>query len=173
MARVTVDIGPPLGAWRRISSSSSAMTFSATGFLLVFLTRPIYRDKRLLRVGSVRSVTKPGAGSTLMIAGGPSRGCSSLHNLARASRSVLAFSSWMIYVAVKDVVVSRTTMIVCLHSLRSWSWRFDGWSSLICKAVTRPSSTERGTTINSMEGDKGSVLRTTNKPSLAMDKELR
>ena len=106
MARVTVDIGPPLGAWRRISSSSSAMAFSATGFLLVFLTRPISRDKpRRLRVGSVRSATKPGAGSTLMMAGGPSRGCSSLHNLARASRSVLAFSSWMIDVAVKDVVV--------------------------------------------------------------------
>jgi hypothetical protein len=111
MARVTVDIGPPLSAWRRISSSSSAMAFSATGFLLVFLTRPISRDKpRLLRVGSVRSATKPGAGSTLMMAGGPSRGCSSLHNLARASRSVLAFSSWMIDVAVRDVVVSRTTI---------------------------------------------------------------
>jgi hypothetical protein len=39
------------------------MAFSATGFLLVFLTRPISRDKpRRLRVGSVRSATKPGAG---------------------------------------------------------------------------------------------------------------
>ena len=120
MARVTVDIGPPLGAWRRISSSSSAMAFSATGFLLVFLTCPISRDKpRRLRVGSVHSATKLGAGSTLMMAGGSSRGCSSLHNLARASQSVLAFSSWMIDVAVKDVVVSRTTMIVCLHRLRT------------------------------------------------------
>ena len=75
-------------------------------FLSVFLTRPISRDKlRLLRVGSFQSETKPVAESTLMMAGGPSRGCSSLHNLARASRSVLAFSSWMIDVAVKDVVV--------------------------------------------------------------------
>ena len=92
MARVTVDIGPPLGAWRRISSSSSAMAFSATGFLLVFLTRPISNDKpRRLRVGSVRSATKPGAGSTLMMAGGPSRGCSSLHNLARAVTKCVGF----------------------------------------------------------------------------------
>jgi hypothetical protein len=118
MARVTVDIEPPLGAWRRISSSSSAMAFSATGFLLVFLTRPISRDKpRFLRVGSFRSATKPRAGSTLMMVGGPSRGCRSLHSLASASRSVFAFSLWMIDVAVKDVVVSRTTMIICLHHL--------------------------------------------------------
>jgi hypothetical protein len=60
-----------------------------------------------------------------------------------------------------------------LRLITSWSWCFDGWSSLICKAVTRPSCTERGTTINSVEGDKGSVLRTTNKPSLAMDREFR
>ena len=60
-----------------------------------------------------------------------------------------------------------------LHLITSWSWCFDRRSSLICKAVTRPSSTERDTTINSVEGDKGSVLQTTNKPSLAMDKEFR
>ena len=91
MVRVTVDTGPPLGAWRRIFSSSWAIVFSATGFLLVLLARPIFRDNpRLLRVGSFRSATKPGAGSTLMMAGGPSRGCSSLYNLARASRRVLA-----------------------------------------------------------------------------------
>ena len=97
--------------------------------LLVFLTRPISRDKpRHLRVGSVRSAT--------MMAGGPSRVCSSLHNLARASRSVLAFSLWMIDVAVKDVVVSRTTMIVCLHRLRTSSANKTpttlGGSSVLC-----------------------------------------
>jgi hypothetical protein len=54
-----------------------------------------------------------------MMAVGPSRGCSSLHNLARASRSALAFPSWMIDVAVKDVVVSRTTIIVYSHRLRT------------------------------------------------------
>jgi hypothetical protein len=48
-----------LGAWRRISSSTSAMAFTATEFLFVFLTRPISRVKPWpLRVGSFRSATK-------------------------------------------------------------------------------------------------------------------
>ena len=76
--------------------------------------------------------------------------------------------------------MSRTRATVACRStakklrlITSWSWCFDGWSNLICKAVTRPSNMERGTTINSVEGDKGSVLRTTNKSYLAMDREFR
>ena len=70
------------------------MAFSATGFLLTFLTRPISSVMPTrLRVGSSRRAMKPGAGSTLMRAGGPSDGCNSLHKRPRASRSVTAFSS--------------------------------------------------------------------------------
>ena len=36
----------------------------------------------------------------------------------------------------------------------------------MCKAVTRPSKTERGTIISSLDGERGSFLGTTNNPSL-------
>ncbi len=86
MASVRDDTGPPLGAWRRISSSSSAIAFSATGFLLMFLIRPISRDMpRCLSVGSSCKAINPGAGSTLMMAGRPSEECNSLHKRPRAS----------------------------------------------------------------------------------------
>ena len=56
---------------------------------------------------------------------------------------------------------------VTLH--HKFSWCFEGWSSLICNAVTRPCKTERGTMITSVEGTRGSLRRTTNVPSLAKD----
>ena len=45
----------------------------------------------------------------------------------------------------------------------------DVWSSLICNTVTRPSNTERGIIISSVEGTTGSLRRTTNIPSLAIE----
>ena len=49
------------------------------------------------------------------------------------------------------------------------SWCFQGRFNLICKAVTRPSKTERGTIISSAAGNTGSFLWTTNKPSLPIE----
>ena len=40
---------------------------------------------------------------------------------------------------------------------------------MICNAVTRPCKTERGTMISSVEGTRGSLRRTTNMPSQAID----
>ena len=40
---------------------------------------------------------------------------------------------------------------------------------MICNAVTRPCKTERGTMISLAEGTRGSLRRTTNMPSLAID----
>ena len=118
MASVRDDMGPPLGAWRRISSSSSAMAFSATGFLLMFFIRPISKDMpRRLSVGSSRKAINPGAGSTLTMAGRPSKECNYLHKRPRASRSVIPFSSWIMDVTVYEVVVSQRTMIFWLHLL--------------------------------------------------------
>ena len=69
------------------------MAFSATGFLLTFLTCPMTSVMPTrLRVESSSRAIKPGAGSTLTRAGGPSDGCNSLHKRPRASRSVTAFS---------------------------------------------------------------------------------
>ena len=41
-----------------------------------------------------------------------------------------------------------------------------GMVKLICKAVIRPSKTERGIMIGSVEGTRGSLQHTTNMPSL-------
>ena len=48
-------------------------TLSATGFLLRFFTQPISSDKRRdFKVSSFLKAMNPGAGSTLITAGGPS-----------------------------------------------------------------------------------------------------
>ena len=113
------------------------MAFSATGFLLTFLTRPISKDMpRRLKVGSFRKAIKPGAGSTLTTAGGPSTECNSLHRRPRASRSVVAFSSGMIDVTVYEVAVSRRTKMFYLHRLSTSAAKETpttlGGSSVVC-----------------------------------------
>ena len=66
----------PVGSCRRISLSSSAMAYSATGFLFTFFIQPMSNTKLTpLRDLSFFSAAKPGAGSTLIVAGGPSSGC--------------------------------------------------------------------------------------------------
>ena len=81
------DTVPPPGSCRSSSSSTSATAFSATGFLLAFLIRPIYTlmPKRC-SVGSSTRAMHPGAGSTRTTADGPSMGRSSMQRRARLSR---------------------------------------------------------------------------------------
>ena len=59
----TGETGPPCGSCRRSSSSSSWTGFSATGFLLRFLTLPISRAIRCsCRTESFSRAKKQGAG---------------------------------------------------------------------------------------------------------------
>ena len=65
---------------------------------------------------------------------------------------------------------SDTRAIPALISrVKKWSWCLEGWSSLIWIAVSRPSSTERGTTINSIGRDSGWWRWMTSRPSLEME----
>ena len=61
--------------------------------------------------------TKPGAGSTLIVTGGPLISRRSRHNRAMVSRSELVFSSGTMDATVYDVEVSRNTRIACLLRL--------------------------------------------------------
>ena len=110
IASIRGDTGPPPGSCRSSSSSTSDTAFSATGFLLGFLILPI--SKRIpnrSRVGSFMRATKPGAGSTRIIAGGPSRGRSSTQRRARQSRNASWRSLSTMHVDVYELTVSRTT----------------------------------------------------------------
>ena len=63
--------------------------------------------------------TKPGAGSTLTVTGGPLSGRNPTHKRAKLSRSVALFSSGIMLADVYDVVVSRNTRMTCLHRLKT------------------------------------------------------
>ena len=111
-AKVSREIGPPSGQMRRSSSPSSATHFSATGFLLGFLTRPTSTTKPYCRrVASLAKEAKPGAGSTLMTEGGAARGRSSSNSRRRLERIDSRRSSSRRHEAVKEVTVSQTTSI--------------------------------------------------------------
>ena len=83
----------PVGSCRRISLSSSAMAFSATGFLFTFFIQPMSNTRLTpLRDLSFLNAAKPGAGSTLIVAGGPSSGCYPKISWIKPSRRVLCLS---------------------------------------------------------------------------------
>lgn len=67
---------------------------------------------------SLRAI-HPGAGSTRIIAMGPSRGCNSNTRLANASRKVPCLSSFMMHTDVNEVTVSRITTINYRSRLRT------------------------------------------------------
>lgn len=97
-------------------SPGLAIAFLATGFLLMFLFWPISRKTLYLdRVSSSPSPMKPGAGSTRIIAGGPSRGRNWRATRRKASRKVSLFSS----------VMKQATEYEDTHSLSTkMSWQF-------------------------------------------------
>ena len=73
----------------------------------MFLALPISNVMpRVRSAGSFFNAWKPGAGSTRIVAGGPSGEWSATNKVDRLSRRVAVFSSGMIQAEVKDVEVS-------------------------------------------------------------------
>ena len=109
---------PPVGCWCKSSHSSSRTAFSATGFLLTFLTRPSSIVSRYFAsTASLARAANPGAGSVRMTAGGPSSGRKPMHKLIRESRIVSRRSSVTKQHAVYEVTHSRRTRISCRSRL--------------------------------------------------------
>ena len=116
--RTSCVTAPPVGCWCNSSCSSSHTAFSATGFLLTFLTRlssivSRYVDSR----ASLTRAANPAAGSVRMTAGGPSSGRKPMHSLTRESRSVSRRSSSIKHESVYDVTHSRRTKMSCFSRL--------------------------------------------------------
>ena len=111
-------MAPPDGCWCNISPSSSRMAFSATGFLLMFLTRPSSIVNRyLFNNVSLTRAANPGAGSVRITACGPSSGRNPIQSCMRESRNVSRRSSLTKHVTVYYVTHSRSTKISCLSRL--------------------------------------------------------
>ena len=62
-----------------------------------------------LRTSSFCNAKNPGAGSTLIMAGGPSSGCRPTHKRASASRSISYFSLSIIQAVAKEVTDPRSS----------------------------------------------------------------
>ena len=87
--RVRSVMAPPRGSSLSISASNSWTARSASGFLLVFLWRPISTWTRWCdRRSSLVRAQKPVPGSVRMTAGGPARGMKLFVSFIMASRSV-------------------------------------------------------------------------------------
>ena len=84
--RVRPVIVPPDGSKRMSSCSNSCTAFSATGFLFLFLMRPISKKNR--RSSSVVSEVRPLPPSIPTTTGGPSSGTNSFVRHMMASHSV-------------------------------------------------------------------------------------
>ena len=114
----TCVMAPPVGCWCNISPSRSRMAFSATGFLLMFLTRPSSIVSRyLFNIVSLTRAANPGAGSVRITAGGPSSGRRPIQSWMSESRHVSRRSSLTKHVTVYDVTHPRSTKISCLSHL--------------------------------------------------------
>ena len=115
IASVTGETVPPSGETRNSSSPSSAMHFSATGFLFTFFTWPISTVILCRRnSSSLDREENPGAGSTLITAHGPDIGRSSRQRKMRLARRVSWRSFSIMHDVVNEVAVSRTTRMSCL-----------------------------------------------------------
>ena len=109
---------PPVGCWCKSSHYSSRTAFSATGFLLTFLTRPSSIVSRYFASRtSLARAANPGTGSVRMTAGGPSRGRKPMHKLIRESRIVSRHSSVTNQHAVYEFTHSRRSRISCCSRL--------------------------------------------------------
>ena len=94
------------------------MAFSATVFLLMFLTRPSSIVSRyLFNNVSLTRAANPGAGSVRISAGGPSSGRIPIQSWMRESSNVSRRSSLTKHVTVYDVTHSRSTKISCRSRL--------------------------------------------------------
>ena len=108
-------MAPPVGCWCNIQPSSSRLAFSATGVLLLFLTRPSSIVSRyLFNNVSLTRAANPGAGSVRITAGGPTNGRTPIQSWMRESRNVSRRSSLTKHVTVYDV---SSTKISCLSRL--------------------------------------------------------
>ena len=126
MTRPNCDNGPPIGSCFKSSSSSSRIAFSTTGFLFGFLTRPISRDKRSdVKVSSFHKAMKPGAGSTLIIAGGPSR---RLLDKLKLLLGWFVFHNKLCMPLIRDVTKEKYKLTIAFKYVGSerYSYRFWG-----------------------------------------------
>ena len=115
------DMGDPVGSILTNSSSSSKIAFSAMGFLLGFLNRPISKIRPLFLSGCVFArLWKPGAGSMRRVDVGLSAGWRGSMMEQIPSSKCSAFSDLMNVVAVKEDTDSLAIRINCLL-LRSTS----------------------------------------------------
>lgn len=106
------------GSNRSISTSSSWIALSATGFLFTFFGRPSSIAIRCrVKSSSFTKALNPGAGSVLMMANGPSRGWTSANSWITASRSSWVRSDSYNLVKVYEVTHSRKTKIICRSRL--------------------------------------------------------